>query len=197
MHFISIICFNNFLFEVMVKYISILRGINVGGQRKVPMTVLKSLYEELKFKDIISYIQSGNIIFQTNQNITEQILAAKIHKKISEKFNFDVPVIVRTIQEMESIIAKNPFLKMQNIDLEKLHVTFLEEVPGQNDLQNIEKYDYSPDKFIIINKEIFLYCPGGYGKTKLSNNFFENKLKLRATTRNWKTVNKLAGLSSD
>jgi uncharacterized protein (DUF1697 family) len=80
---------------------------------------------------------------------------------------------------------------MPGIDIEKLHVTFLEKVPGQIELDNTKKHDYTPDKFIIAGREVFLYCPGGYGKSKLSNNFFENKLKVKATTRNWKTVNKL------
>ncbi len=179
----------------MERFISILRGINVGGQRKLPMEQLKSLFEGLNYKDVFTYIQSGNVIF-TADKIPPPVLEKIIEKKISEKFNMEVPVIIRQVPEMASILAINPFLKIKGIDIEKLHVTFLEKIPGQNELNNIEKYDYSPDKFSIIKKEVFLYCPGGYGKTKLSNNFFESKLKVKATTRNWKTVNKLAGLAS-
>ncbi len=179
----------------METYISILRGINVGGKNKIKMPDLKEMYEELKFKDIVTYIQSGNIIFNSNQNVSNQNLAKKIEKGISEKFKLAVPVIIRTINEMESILKINPFLKMPGIDIEKLHVTFLEEIPEQLKLKEVAKYDYSPDKFIIINKEVYVYCPDGYGMTKLSNNFFENKLKTGATTRNWRTVNKLVELA--
>jgi len=177
------------------KYISILRGVNVGG-RKVPMANLKSLYEELGFKEVITYIQSGNVIFKTDKT-SGQSLEKIIENKINKTFNMVVPVIIRHVYEMKNVVANNPFLKIKGIDNGKLHVTFLEKIPGQAELDNIKKFDYSPDRFIIIDKEVFLYCPGEYGKTQLSNNFFENKLKVQATTRNWKTVNKLVELSSE
>jgi uncharacterized protein (DUF1697 family) len=180
----------------METFISILRGINVSGHRKIPMADLKSLYEKSGFKNVITYIQSGNIIFKADSKFTGESLEHIIEKKIDEKFNLDVPVIIRPAGEMKSLLSSNPFLKMRNVDIEKLHVTFLGKVPGQNELIKIDEFDYSPDKFIVKNKEVFLYCPGGYGKTRLSNNFFENKLKVRATTRNWKTVNKLVELAS-
>ncbi|MEJ2617362.1 MAG: DUF1697 domain-containing protein [Ignavibacteriaceae bacterium] len=180
----------------METFISILRGINVSGHRKVPMNELKSLYEEAGFKEVITYIQSGNVIFKTNKKLTSESLGKILEKKIDEKFNLDVPVIVRPGKEIENILSHNPFLKMHDVNVEKLHVTFLEKAPAQSELQKIKEYDYSPDRFIIKNKEVFLYCPGGYGKTKLSNNFFENKLKVQATTRNWKTINKLGELAS-
>ena len=179
----------------METYISILRGINVGGKNKIKMNDLKELYEELKFKNIITYIQSGNIIFNSNQKAADQNIAKQIEKGISKKFNLDVAAVIRTINELKNIIKINPFLTMPGIDIEKLHVTFLEKVPGQIELDNTKKHDYTPDKFIIAGREVFLYCPGGYGKSKLSNNFFENKLKVKATTRNWKTVKKLVELA--
>jgi uncharacterized protein (DUF1697 family) len=92
---------------------------------------------------------------------------------------------------MEHAISVNPFLKQSKIDIEKLHITFLAEIPEQENVESIRNINYSPDKFIIIDKEVYLYCPNGYGITKLSNNFFEQKLKIKATTRNWRTVNKL------
>ena len=181
----------------METFISILRGINVSGHRKVPMADLKLLYKKSGFKDIITYIQSGNVIFKADSKFTSESLEQLLEKKIYEKFNLDVPVIIRQVKEMKNILSVNPFLKMNDVKIEKLHVTFLEKIPASNELEKIKEYDYSPDKFVIKNREVFLYCPGGYGRTRLSNNFFENKLKVRATTRNWKTINKLVELSSE
>lgn len=179
-----------------MKVISILRGINVGGNRKVPMVELKALYEELKFKNIVTYIQSGNVIFEANGSDLKD-LPKKIEQKIFSKYKFTVPVIIRTAAEMQSVINKNPFLKQKCIDVDKLHVTFLAEAPNGDNLNKIKGLSYEPDKYAIVSKEVYLYCPNGYGNTKLNNNFFENKLKVTATTRNWRTVNellKIAGL---
>lgn len=175
----------------MQTFISILRGINVSGQKKILMTDLKSLYESLKFSDVKTYIQSGNASFKTNEKLSDVQLAQKIEKAIYKKYSFEVPVIIRNEDELKKITSSNPFLKEKGIDIKKLHVTFLSQIPGKAEIDNISEVDYSPDKFIITGKEIYLHIPESYGETKLSNNFFEKKLKVKATTRNWNTVNQL------
>ncbi|MDP4283232.1 MAG: DUF1697 domain-containing protein [Bacteroidota bacterium] len=180
----------------MQTFISILRGINVGGQKKILMADLKALYESLKFTDVTTYIQSGNVVFKSGEKISDLDLAKKIETAIEKKYNFQVPVIIRKAEEIEKAISMNPFLKDKNINIEKLHITFLSEIPNESNLKNIKNVDYSPDQFIIEGKEIYLHIPVSYGETKLSNKFFENKLKVIATTRNWKTVNKLFELGS-
>lgn len=180
----------------METYISILRGINVSGHRKIEMAGLKALYEKLQFNDVVTYIQSGNVIFKAAEKSSNINLSKKIEKAIFEQYKFEVPVIIRTQFELEEIISANPYLQQSDIDLEKLHVTFLSKAPAEEAIRKIESADFSPDKFIMKDKEIYLYVPEGYGNTKLSNNFFENKLKVTATTRNWKTVNKLAELAA-
>jgi uncharacterized protein (DUF1697 family) len=172
----------------MTTFLSILRGINVSGQKKILMKDLKTLYEELKFKNVTTYIQSGNVIFESSSSKNP---AKKIEQKIVERYSFNVPVIMRTVDEIQTVLKKNPFLKERNIDVEKLHVTFLTDIPKKELIDNIEGINYEPDKFILSGKEIYLYCPHGYGITKLNNNFFEHKLKTTATTRNWRTVNEL------
>lgn len=172
----------------MNTFLSILRGINVSGQKKIPMLELKKMYEELHFENIITYIQSGNVIFN-NKNAKD--LSKKIEQKIFEKFNFHVPVIIRTPDEMQKIIEENPFLKQKNIDLSKLHVVYLADNPKQDIIDKLKKNNYEPDKFYTSGKEVYVYCPNGYGRTKLTNNFFENKLEITATTRNWNTTNEL------
>ncbi len=179
----------------MTVLISMLRGINVSGQKKVPMQELKELYEDLKFKNITTYVNSGNVIF-SNGSSNLKTVSKSVERKISEKFGFDVPVIIRTQEEIKSVVNKNPFIKEKSIDTEKLHVTFLSEMPAKNCLDKIKEYNYEPDRFIIIDREVYLYCPIGYGRTKLNNNFFENKLKVTATTRNWKTTNELLKIAS-
>jgi uncharacterized protein (DUF1697 family) len=175
----------------MQTFISILRGINVSGQKKILMPDLKAIYENLKFRQIKTYIQSGNVVFKSDSKISDIQLARKIEKAIFAKYNFEVPVIIRTKEELEKILSQNPFTKEKNIDLKKLHVTFLSETPDKEKEAKIKEVDFAPDQFIIIGKEIYLHIPGSYGETKLSNKFFENKLKVSATTRNWNTVNKL------
>ena len=180
----------------MKTYISILRGINVSGQKKIIMSDLKVLFESLGFNSVTTYIQSGNVIFKNDQKLSDLDLAKKIETAILKKYDFTVPVIIRSGEEIGKVVSMNPFLKEKNINLEKLHVTFLSEIPNETNLDNLKGMNYSPDRFTILGKEVFLYIPESYGNTKLSNNLFENKLKVTATTRNWKTVNKLFELAS-
>jgi uncharacterized protein (DUF1697 family) len=96
---------------------------------------------------------------------------------------------------MKVVLSNNPFLSEKNIDESKLHVTFLGEFPSKEQIKKTETLNYEPDRFNIAGKEIYLYCPNGYGRTKLNNNFFENKLNVMATTRNWNTVKKLVEMA--
>ena len=137
----------------MKTYISILRGINVSGQKKIIMTDLKALYEDLNFKEVITYIQSGNVIFKTDKKFTDVKLAKLIEDKIASTYNFQVPVVIRTLEELENVIAQNPFKKDE---LESLYVTFLSNAPNAINLEKLEKLEnvsFLPDKFEIINKD--------------------------------------------
>jgi uncharacterized protein (DUF1697 family) len=183
----------------MTKYISILRGINVGGNRKILMKDLKVLFEKLGFSKVETYIQSGNVIFESNQNNSTADVEQNIQQALSETFGFDVPGIVRTADEWTESIANNPFWKEPNADIDRLHLTCLKEVPSPELLEKIKTFQLlpvrqahgEPDRFEIIGKDVFIFCAAGYGTSKLTNPFFESKLKVPATTRNWKTVIKL------
>src|ERR1041385_3554744 len=139
----------------MTTFLSILRGINVGGQKKILMKDLKALYEELKFKNVITYIQSGNVIFESSSS---KDTAKNIEQKIEEKYGFNVPVIMRTVDEIQTVLKGNPFLKEKNVDVERLHVTFLTDNPKKELIDNIKGINYKPDKFVLSGKEIYLYC---------------------------------------
>jgi len=106
-------------------------------------------------------------------------------------------VILRTADEMKKIVSGNPFLDQKGLDSSKLHVTFLSGLPAKAALGKLAALNSYPDQFRVKGREVFLYCPDGYGRTKLSNNAFEKLLSMDATTRNWKTVNTLAEISSE
>ena len=180
----------------MQIYISILRGINVGGNRILKMEALRALYAELGFRNVQTYIQSGNVIFQYDQ-ATSGELGIKIASAIAEKFALDVPVIVIELEELRQIIADNPFSKETSKDIRYLHVTVLSETPDKEKYDKIGETAYLPDEFQRCGKAIYLYCPAGYGNTKLTNSFFEGKLNVTATTRNWKTANELLRLAEE
>jgi uncharacterized protein (DUF1697 family) len=179
----------------MAVYISILRGINVGGSRKIQMKDLKEIYESIGFQRVITYIQSGNVLFTAKNNIAGVNLSAEIEQAILEKLGMQVTVIIRTSNEMLEIIKGNPFLQDKNIDQDKLHVTFLSENPEKSEVNLINEKAFEPERFKFNGKNVYLYCPNGYGRTKLSNSLFENKLKQRATTRNWRTICKLSDIA--
>lgn len=174
----------------METIIVILRGINVGGKNKIPMAELKTLFEKAGFKNVTTYIQSGNVVCASKESGSKE-LETQIQQMILKKFKCTVPVIVRSVDEIQTVVNSNPFVKMKGIDLEKLHVTFLADVPAKEHLEKIKQYNYPPDEFKINGREAYLHCPVNYGNSKLSNTFFESKLKVVATTRNWRTVNEL------
>ena len=172
-----------------------LRGINVSGQKKVKMDDLRALYESLGLQNVITYIQSGNVIFECrNTNKTE--LKQKIEKSIEEKYEFKVPVEIRTDRELENILNNSPFGHIELAEEgTQFLVTFLSTIPSESKVSEIQHFVAAPEQLFICGQEIYLHCPNGYGKSKLSNSFLENKLGIKATTRNWKTVNKLYELT--
>src|SRR5436189_2321021 len=174
----------------MPAYIAMLRGINVSGQKVIKMDHLRELCTGLGFRNVETYVQSGNIVFQTATE-NPAALSKRIGETILESFGFDTAVIIRRSEEMRNVIAKNPFLKEKSIDSSKLHVTFLSETAQKGSEKKLETLATNPDRFYPASHEIYLYCPGGYGRTRLSNNAIEKALSVEATTRNWKTTNAL------
>jgi uncharacterized protein (DUF1697 family) len=176
----------------MQTYISILRGINVGGQKKVRMAVLKSLYETLGLGNVQTYVQSGNVVFDSEEQDAEK-LRKSIEAQIETTFGFSVPVLIRTADDLQRVIESHPFANEEPI---RVLVTFLYETPEQSKWDELSLYQDQMDQFALGEHEIFLFCPGGYGRTKLSNNFFEKKLGVIATTRNWKSIITLYEMAS-
>jgi len=159
------------------------------------MVDLRVMLEGMNFSNIQTYIQSGNIILETEE-MSNTKLAERIKAQIKTTFDYDVPTLVLRVGEWREIFENNPFLQKRNEDIKALYVTLLAELPDSELVDAVKDFQHKADEFQIIDKKIYIFCPDGYGRTKLTNNFFERKLKVAATTRNWKTMTKLMELSA-
>ena len=186
---------NELFLEYMHKkstYIGLLRGINVGGKRKIKMTDLILCLKNIGLKNVRTYIQSGNLIFQYDEN-KRQELEEKIQTAIYHHFSHEVPCIVRSKEEWKQMIDQNPF--SANEDSSKLYLTIC-----KNDcfpIQDLDSSRYLPDQFYCADKNIYLLLSNSYHTCKLSNAFFEKKLKTICTSRNWKTVLRLLHMAEE
>lgn len=179
-----------------LRYISILRGINVSGQKKVKMADLKVLYECLGFASVSTYIQTGNVIFESESDDRAGLIQI-IEKGIEDKYKFRVPVDIRTNHELGSLIDNCPLEEVgDDTNGAKVLVTFLRTVPSKESVAQLMAYVNAPDRLIVREREAYLYCPNGYGKSKLTNSFLESKLGCSATTRNWNSIKQLYELST-
>ncbi|MBW7454291.1 DUF1697 domain-containing protein [Paenibacillus sepulcri] len=176
----------------MTTYIALLRGINVG-KKQIKMDVLKSIMESLPVQKVQTYIQSGNVVFQAQKKQTK-LLSEEIGNKLADSLSFDVPVIVRTMDELDEVIGRNPFASNGNDDEGKLYIAFLANEPAAESIQHLLSFQNGTDELRVQGKEVYLWCRTNYGTTQFSNAFLEKKLKVTATTRNWQTVNKLAAM---
>jgi len=179
----------------MQTYISFLRGVNMTGHNSIKMTDLSALYKNLGFSDPETYIQSGNVIFSSVNELAVPDIAFKIEKAILERFEYYVPVMIRTVEEMGKLLSVNPFLDEENFEPSKMAVILLYENPSEAQIQKVINIEYPPDKFKISGSEIFIYCPNGFGRTKLYTNFFEKKMGVTGTARNWKTVTTILNIA--
>jgi uncharacterized protein (DUF1697 family) len=172
----------------MPRFIAMFRGVNVGGNI-LKMDRLREICGKLGFKNTKTYVQSGNLIFETDR--PQSALCSLLEKRLAGETRLPVSVILRTPVELEMIISGNPFVKEKDIDRTKLHVTFLVKPALKEAVEKLAAIKAGADRFRVAGKEIYLHCPNGYGETKLSNNALQKVLGVNATTRNWNTVNKL------
>jgi uncharacterized protein (DUF1697 family) len=175
-------------------FVALLRGINVGGRSLVSMADLRTLLTSLGFEDVVTYIQSGNVVFRSAIADEDQ-LAATLEQEIAGTFDVSPAVLVRTPGELETIAAANPYLT-RNAELSKLHVVYLDRVPATNAAGGLDPERSPPDEFTLRGREIFLRLPSGAGRSKLTLDYFERVLGVRGTQRNWNTLLKLIELSA-
>ena len=174
-----------------MRYVALLRGVNLGARNKVPMPALRAAVEELGFDEVATYVQSGNVVFRGAAQ-REPALVRSLERTIHRAFGLDVAVLVRTGAQLARVHADNPFLRR---DPATLHVTFLADRPSAAARRGLPD-DNGPDRLALRGREVYLWCPKGYGRTKLTNAWIEARLGARATTRNWRTVVTLGELSA-
>ena len=179
-------------------FVALLRGVNLAGRNKVSMPELRSALESLGLEDVVTYIQSGNVVFRTRGGRAPQ-LAGRIERQIAEAFGIEVVVILRTPAELAKIARGNPFIR-SGADPSKLNVLFLSGKPTTKAVEQLDPKRSPPDEFKLAGREIYLHMPNGFGRSKLTVDYFERRLGVDASARNWRTLTKLldlAGARSD
>lgn len=172
-----------------VTHLALLRGINVGGNNKLPMKDLIEIFIEAGCSDVRTYIQSGNVILGASADLASR-LPGLITAGIANRFGHRIPVVLRTAAQLGDVLGHNPFLDAGAAD-EELHVVFLADVPAPHRVEALDPDRSPPDTFVVRGQEIYLRLPNGAADTKLTNQYFDSKLATISTGRNWRTVTKL------
>lgn len=175
----------------MQTYAALLRAVNLGARNKVSMADLRALFEALGAEDVQTYVQSGNVVFKSPS--AEKELGTAIERRLIRDLGLDVSVLLRSKAQLAKVVAGNPF---SDAGATSLHVTFLAETPARARVRELDPAPHAPDDFRVAGREIYLNFPNGYGRSKLNNAYFEKRLEVAATTRNWRTVTALAELAS-
>jgi uncharacterized protein (DUF1697 family) len=180
----------------MPVYVSMLRGINLGGHKKIKMDQLRASFEALGFEQVKTYIQSGNVVFKTAK-ASPGALCSKIEAKIIADFGHSVSVVVRTADEMKQIVANNPFLKEKGIDPDKLHVMFLSRAPERSALEQLRGLASRTEQLRCVGQELYLYLPNGVAESFVMKKPVDRLLAVVTTMRNWRTVNTIHQMCVD
>jgi uncharacterized protein (DUF1697 family) len=180
-------------------YVALLRGINLAGHNKVPMTELRSVCAHLGLADVATYIQSGNVVFSSTV-VDTAALTGEIERAIAAAFGFEVPVVLRSSEQLSDVMQANPFIAAGR-EAAVLSVGFLAGVPGPERVTVLLAHPLaSPppggDEFAVRGQEVFLHHPNGYGRSKLTTSYFDRQLGTSMTVRNWRTVTTLAEMTA-
>src|SRR6266508_1263889 len=173
-------------------HVALLRGINLGGRNKLPMKDLAALFAKAGCADVRTYIQSGNVVFRASEQVAARV-PEQVRAAIEERFGLQVPVVLRTAEELRAASEHNPFLANgpDGVDTAALHVMFLDDEPTDERAAALDPERSPGDAFALRGREIYLHCPNGLARTKLTNDYFDRKLATTSTVRNWNTVLRL------
>lgn len=174
----------------MTKYLALLRGINVSGHNMIKMDALKKMLENMGFQNVETYIQSGNVFLESEEENTASI-GFKIKQEIAKVFGYDVPVIMVSKTDLELCFKNNLFLKEKECDSKKLYVAFISKEITPSSINELKISNFKPDEAAIDTTRIYIKYAIGAGKTNLDQKYIEKKLNVVATIRNWNTVTKL------
>jgi uncharacterized protein (DUF1697 family) len=174
----------------MPVMIAMLRGVNVGGHNKIRMEALRALCTKLKLRDACTYVQSGNVIFRTDERDLAS-LAKRLQNAIERDFGFRPDIVLRTSAELRDVIARNPFAKRRDIEPSRLLVTFLASDPGPEARDRAAKIKTEPEELRMDRREVYIYFPNGMARPKMSLPTIERTLRTSGTGRNWNSVTKM------
>ena len=172
-------------------YVALLRGINVGGKNTLPMKDLAAMFAKAGCTDVKTYIQSGNVIFRADADCAKQV-PRLVEEQILKRFGFRSPVIVRSADQLDRILAANPF---PNTDSNLLHIMFLADKPQARAVASLDPERSPGDSFRVVGREVYLHLPNGVARTRFTNAWLDSKLATVSTGRNWQTVTKLLELT--
>jgi len=176
----------------MKTYVALLKGINVGGHKKVPMAILRDLLTKTGFENVQTYIQSGNVVFQSSEKVNA--IENKIQKAFIDYFGFEVSVLIKTKQDLERIFDNCPFSEDK---MKAGYFMMLHDTPEDDLIKEASEKVYEGEEYFIIKDCIYYFYEKGLGQAKFNVNFFERKFKTFATARNYNTMVKLLSLSSE
>jgi uncharacterized protein (DUF1697 family) len=175
--------------------VALLRAVNVGGRNRIAMARLRELLEGLGYGEVRTHLQSGNAVF-TAIGTSPERLAQEIERGLAAEIGLAAKVLVRSRGELERAIAANPLLDVAR-DNSRLLVTFLSGAPDRDAVGELVPAEFEPDVFAVGEREVYTWYPDGVRATRLSNAFWERRLGLVATGRNWNTVTRLLELMDE
>jgi uncharacterized protein (DUF1697 family) len=187
---IAVTCHN----PAVPVYAALLRGINVGRNKRVGMADLRALMEGLGHESVRTHLQSGNVVFEAPKR-SDKTLATGIEQAIAAELGMDVTVMVRRSDELAAVVAASPFAGRTD-DPKQIHVAFLSEIPKAAAVKSFGAEEFAPDELEVAGREVHLLYPDGYARAKLTHAVVEKRLGVRATSRNWRTVQALADLTA-
>ncbi len=176
--------------------VSMLRGVNLGARNRIQMEALRALYHRLGLRDARTYVQSGNVLFKTEEP-DMAALAKRIESAIERSFSFRPAVILRTPPELKRVIEKNPFAERAGLHPGKLIVTFLQCHPVPEACESVSRIKTDPEELRVDGRELYIYFPNGMGRSKLQLTNIERMLKVQGTSRNWNSVTQMLAIAEE
>jgi uncharacterized protein (DUF1697 family) len=174
-------------------HVALLRGINVGGKNRIVMSALVAAFEDAGCSDVRTYVQSGNVVFRAPAR-TAARLPREIAAHLAEHHGLTVPVVLRTVAELEGVARANPFLA-RGVDAALLHVAFLAAQPAKAAVAGLDPRRSPPDELVVAGREVYLHLPNGVARSRLTNAWLDAQLATISTLRNWRTVGELVALA--